>query len=57
MTAGGPGGLRIEVSGTADAIEQVPEPGSLFLLGGGAVLLFIGKMRHQRRTRTPARNE
>lgn len=46
VNQGGPGGIRVEVSGTAEAI---PEPGTMFLLCGGAGLLFAGKFCRERR--------
>jgi hypothetical protein len=38
---GGPIGLRVEVSGTADAAGAVPEPASLVLFGAGFAVLCM----------------
>jgi hypothetical protein len=46
--AGGPGGLRMEVSGTASAI---PEPGSMLLISGGGLLFLAGVWSQQRSRR------
>jgi hypothetical protein len=48
-SGGGPTGLRVEVSGSAD-VSVVPELGSWMLLGSGVALTFLRKVsRHRRR--------
>jgi hypothetical protein len=45
---GGPTGLRVEISGTADAATAIPEPVSLVLLGAG--LIALSALRRRVRT-------
>jgi hypothetical protein len=39
------GGFRVEIDGDGTQFGQVPEPGSLVMLGGGLVVLGIGARR------------
>ncbi len=45
FNGGGPTGLRVEITGNAAPVNQVPEPGTLLLVGSGLVGAWLRRRR------------